>query len=348
MHKYKSVKLAVAMLLGTVIIIAGCGSSGSGSNSASSGSTPASGDLQTLTVAVGTSAAYVEWPLYVASEDGYFKKNGINVNFVELPPGATTTAALASGSVDLANLDLLNMAPLLVAGKQFTDVAQMTILADVLLAGGNAPAKSFGKALPMSAGTTVGAPSANGAVAGMLKYIQSQYGGDPNSIRVVSDAPGAGLLSGSESYWFGDPEAACLLQSKGATELFNPGDVAGGDTQYPKLSLFLGLPDEGLWGSNSWVDSHPAVIKAVQKSVDEAIAYLKSDPSKAAAALRKTRMNIPSFTSAQFANCVTSNVGALTTAFPAADASRYNTYLRELRIISTPLPPAKQWLAPGV
>jgi NitT/TauT family transport system substrate-binding protein len=91
-----------AVVLATAVVsavAAGCGSS-STSNTASSGGQQNAGELTTITIA-SSGAGTLLTPYYVASAQGFFKKNGLNVKTVQLTSPSQSTAALVSGQTNV-------------------------------------------------------------------------------------------------------------------------------------------------------------------------------------------------------------------------------------------------------
>src|SRR5467141_5136266 len=52
------------------------------------------------TVKIGTTPSFVFLPLYVADQLGYFKAEGLTVQFVDFEGGAEVTTAMVGGSID--------------------------------------------------------------------------------------------------------------------------------------------------------------------------------------------------------------------------------------------------------
>ncbi|WP_201721820.1 ABC transporter substrate-binding protein [Desulfotomaculum copahuensis] len=96
--KKKTIAMTVAALLILVLALAGCGQ-GKGNQSGQAGG-QAAGQLQTVNVAFDDSVG--EAGVILGDQLGFFKQQGIKINFVHFNSGADELTSLASGQVDVS------------------------------------------------------------------------------------------------------------------------------------------------------------------------------------------------------------------------------------------------------
>jgi NitT/TauT family transport system substrate-binding protein len=342
-----SVPLALAALL-VAACSSGANSVGGGATSGSGSSGTSNAPLTTVKMQFLTQTAQA-WPAYIAEEEGFFKKNGIAIDFLSAPNSPSATAALVSGSYDIAVLDMFNVAPLLTKGLNFKEIVNIWPITNVMLAGKSGKSGNLNEIMPLPRGTTASAPSAAGASAMELKYVQIQYGGKASDVTVAADLPGAALLAGRSQYMWTDPLVGCELTAKGAKQVFSVDDPAGGQSAYPKVSDLLGLPDSGLWATGSWVDSHPKVVTGMQSAMAEAMKWMAANPTKTASLLRASPdYNAPTLSGTQWQTCVTAMTKKYSPAFAPGKVADWDHVLKATGVITQDLPPMSTWAAPGL
>jgi hypothetical protein len=245
---------SVAAILAVCLAGAACG--GPAGGSAATGGGGGAGAGVTTVKMQFTLGTATSWPAYVAEQEGFFRKNGVDVQFVSSTSAPSATAALVGGGYDVAVIDLFNTAPLLEQGQNLKLITEIWPIPEVLMAGRSGRRGGLGQVMPMRPGTVVSAPSAGGASALEVKYVQEQYGGQATDLKIAADPSGAGLLSGQSQYQWTDPATECVLTSRGASLVFDMANPQGGQSAYPKIQNLFDLPDNGLWTTGSWASGH--------------------------------------------------------------------------------------------
>lgn len=323
---------------------AACSSPGTDSTAASGGGAGLTAVKMQFTLGTATS-----WPAYVAEQEGFFHKNGLDVQFVSSTSAPSATAALVGGGYDVAVIDLFNTAPLLEQGQNLKLITEIWPIPEVLLAGKSGRKAGLGQLMPVPAGTVVSAPSSGGASALEVKYVQEQYGGKASDIKVAADPSGAGLLSGQSKYQWTDPATECVLTARGASLVFDMQNPTGGEPAYPKIKDLFGLPDNGLWATGSWVSSHQKAIGGLQTAIEQADQWMVANPGAAAKLLRGDKdFNAPSLSDTQWQNCVTKISKEYSTAFPPDKVAPWSSVLQQMGVISKALPPLSNWAVSGL
>jgi ABC-type nitrate/sulfonate/bicarbonate transport system substrate-binding protein len=338
---------AFAAAAAVACLVSACGSSGSQS---SAGTSTGSGGTPVTSIKVQGTSNDSSWPAFVAQAEGFFTKNNLKVSLITVVNEPTATAALEGGAYDIANFDLFNAAPLLVNGQSLKLLSGDWHTSLVLMGKPHTKATTLGQLMPLANGTSFGAPSVGGDIAGIAKYIEQAYGSKASNLNIVVDPKGAALLSGQADYGFYDPLSACVIATQGATQVFSFGHRSQPTSSYPAvLQNLIGLPDNGYWTTGSWAQAHPAAITEFQKSIAEAIQFMEANPSKVASLLRASSIYNPSsLSNSQLQSCVNNIIPDYNVAFPTTAAAKWNTFLRAEDVIKTNLPAYNTWQVPGI
>ena len=111
----------VAAAAGAAMLLGGCGSGGGASSSASSAagassSASSSAAASNVKITVGTLATEDILPYWVATDQGLFAEEGLDVDIVEFQSATEPIAGVASGEVDLAMTDIMVSASMVASG----------------------------------------------------------------------------------------------------------------------------------------------------------------------------------------------------------------------------------------
>jgi NitT/TauT family transport system substrate-binding protein len=217
---------------------------------------------------------------FVAQEQGFFKKRGLDVT-IQTVPGGALVAGLQSDSLQIGTLPPTNMLLAIDSGLDMVAVAGTTVFAKTdtnvgLLAGVNS-----GIASPKDlAGKKVGVPSIGGFLYVMARKWMADKGVDVKQVGFVEvNFPQTGdLLKGGTIHAgvSADPFMRRAVQSGSATVLgyFAP------DLPENTTGVFYAT-------SRKWATANPAAIKAFRESIAEAVAFVQSNPQGARADLAK-------------------------------------------------------------
>ncbi|WP_433136859.1 ABC transporter substrate-binding protein [Actinomadura nitritigenes] len=274
---------AAALVLGSALLTACGGSSGSG------GST---------TVTVGSNGNIFDMPLKLADSAGYFRKQGLKVRFVTTT-AATGTSALQSGSVQFLNNSPTGFTsalakkvpevaiavsglgnPLgLVVGKKFAAAHKLTA---------ESPAAQVAQAL---AGSKGGVSSANTkAEAGL--FLKAN-GADPGRVKWVTlpsaSADKAALSSGQIDWFITSEPIPLQVQNEG------DGIVVADPKKAPMWAAAQAGYGEVVVATKSYLAGHASAAKKFVAAVQEANNYLathQGDPTVMNVA-RKVQQGVP-------------------------------------------------------
>jgi NitT/TauT family transport system substrate-binding protein len=204
---------------------------------------------------------------YVAEQQGFFQKRGIDVEFIQTNISGNIPAVIMSGSVELGGPTLSSVLQANDAGLDlvvFAGGAVYPLSGDVLIA-------REGAGIEKNAdlkGKTVGVPGIGALLHIMLRRDLKANGVDPDSVRYVElGFPQAGdaLRSGQiDAYPSQAPFTARILQS-GAGKA-----VANWLSATPD-----GTPTVVFATTRSWANAHRKEIEAMRDAMREALAFMK-------------------------------------------------------------------------
>ena len=371
MRVMKAVCLAAVPTL--LLSMAACSSSSKSAGSASSGdaatstaaatdsagvsapaeaSSPAAAAPTTLTKikVVSYPGSDSSWLVYIADQQGYFKQNGLEVSPTALPAGTQGTAALVGGSVDIAVLDMNNLAPLLAKNQSFKLLINDNINFWELVGNKSLVGKSLQDTLTSLKGSSVNAPSVGGTGGRQLQLMLTAYGMSTSDVQLVADPTNASLTAGKVGASMTDTVGACRIEALGYPELMNFVNPPQDASSYPPaVQRLVGLAGLGYWSTGSWADKNAATVTAFQKAIAAATTWAK-DPANAAAVasmLRNSDFNVKALTDSQWSACVARVVAGLSNAFTPKDVSTWTSIVAEEGIASS-LPATSDWQAAGL
>jgi NitT/TauT family transport system substrate-binding protein len=205
---------------------------------------------------------------YVAEQQGFFQKRGVDVDFIQTPISGNIPSVIVSGSVDVGGPTMPSVLQANDAGLDlvvFAGGAVYPLSGDVLIArvGSGVEKTSDLK------GKTVGVPGIGALLHIMLRRDLKANGVDPDSVRYVEIGfPQAGdaLKSGQiDAYPSQAPFTARILQS-GAGQA-----VANWLSATPD-----GTPTVVFATTRKWANEHKKEIEAMRDAMREALDFIKT------------------------------------------------------------------------
>ena len=206
---------------------------------------------------------------YVAQEQGFFKKRGIDVEFIQTMSSGNNPPALVSGSVQIAGPTMPTLLQANDAGLDlvvFASGAVYPLEADILVARQGSDIKAP-KDLK---GKTVGVPGLGALLHFMLIKNLKANGVDPASVRFVevsfpqaADALKSGQI---DAYPAQAPFTARILQSGAGYEVANWLK----DTPDGTLTVVYAA-------TRKWADDNKDTIKGLRDAMKEAVEFSKAN-----------------------------------------------------------------------
>lgn len=303
--------------------------------------------LQTVKVVFETPSAG-NVTTFLALNKGFFRKNGLNVQLVKLPAGPQSTAALVGGSIDVGQLGLENIAPLLQGGQKMVLLAENTFNYWTLMVPKAEGSEPLATVLRSLAGKTVSAPSVGGEGGGFLRYLESVYGMSTAAINLTADPSNSAVLSGQSAAGMTDVIGSCVLGMHGYTAAFSFSNPKA--TGYPaSVQALAQIPDIGYWVTGQYAATHKRVTKEFQTAIQQAVAWSQSHVSQAVALLRKERTNLgyPYMPGKVYNACMQKVVSIQTTTITQAQVKTWERIV-QVEKVANGLPPSSSWAIKGV
>jgi NitT/TauT family transport system substrate-binding protein len=259
--------LACVLLSALSLLLAACGSSSSGATTtAGTVAIPSKPESGTITMTTQPWIGYGMW--IVAQKQGFFAKQGINVESTNFGENATNDAALEQGKFDAANLPTNIATRLIAAGVPLTAVLLMdhSVSADAVLAGpGITSIKQLkGKSVSYEVGSTSDQ---------LIRHALQVNGMSLNDIHAVhstaaaaADALIAGKVAAAVTY---QPYITTATKNdKSLHVIYDSGQAPG-------------LITDVFMVKTSFLKSKPGQVAALLRSWQEAIDFYNSNHTKA-------------------------------------------------------------------
>ncbi|HWE74247.1 MAG TPA: ABC transporter substrate-binding protein [Stellaceae bacterium] len=216
---------------------------------------------------------------YVAQEQGFFQKHGVDVQFTQTNISGNIPAIVESGSVEVGGATLPQIVQADDAGLDlvvFAGGAVYPLPGDVLIA---RPAANITKTTDLK-GKTVGVPGIGALLHIMLRRDLKANGVDPDSVKYVElgfpqagDALKAGQI---DAYPMQAPFTARVLQSGAGVA------VANWLSATPD-----GTPTVIFSATRSWATAHKNAVEGMRAGMREALDFIKTHPDETNQAIAK-------------------------------------------------------------
>jgi len=216
---------------------------------------------------------------YVAEEQGFFQKHGVDVQFIQTNISGNIPAVIESGSVEVGGPTLPAILQANDAGLDlvvFSGGAVYPLPGDVLIARDGA---GIQKTTDLK-GKTVGVPGIGALLYIMLRRDLKANGVDPNSVKYVEmgfpqagDALKAGQI---DAYPSQAPFTARIIQSG-----------AGKAVQNWLSATPDGTPTVVFAATRSWATAHKKDVEGMQAAMREALDFMKTHKTETDQAIAK-------------------------------------------------------------
>jgi ABC-type nitrate/sulfonate/bicarbonate transport system substrate-binding protein len=332
---------AAVLAVAAAVSLAACSSSG-GKSSGGSGGT------QSLKLAYSEAFAGSASVL-VAQDEGFFKKNHLDVQLVPLAGSDKEAAALASHSVDMISVTVdgalafnasakLNVQAVMGQNKQFFS----------LVANNNIPNNgSYPDNIKALKGKTIGVSALNSSPYYLLVGILQSAGMTKSDVRIVAVGKGPTRLAAL----VGGRVDAVMMSSDSVTATATGKAYVMVDMSKPGVGP-AGLQNAiygGVWAPKSYVAGHADLVNNFRKAMAQAMVW-SADPANLAAYAKEVGKaagaSVPAanLTAAAQVNLENGNSGY----YPASDLAAYYTFLQTNGVVKAiPNFNAADYIAPG-
>jgi len=265
--------LAVPLVAG-MLALAACGSS--------SASDPGSSAGSTITISVGLAGNIFDLPLRVAEQDGYYKREGLNVKFLTVT-ATSDNAALDSGGIAFLPQAPAGWAEALTKGSPQVAVESEATGIPLGLIVGKKYAAAHGITSATSAASvakdlvgSTGGLSSTWTQAEALLYLK-EFGVTSSQLKIVtltSIAADVAALKSGEIDWFATSEPI-PLEAQGAGD----GLVVAGPSNVPAWAQSKTGYGTIILAMKSYLSSNPSIVKKFVTATEQATAYVGTHES---------------------------------------------------------------------
>jgi len=227
----------------------------------------------TIQMAVGGQTQFIYLPLTVASQLGFFKDEGLNVNISDLRGGSEALAALMGGSVDMVTGFYEHTIRARAQGKRLVMVALFDRYPGLVMLVGKRHANEVHTIRDL-VGKPVGVTAAGSSTDQLVKYLLRKEGLDPQAIPVVTAGISTMLAALEQDHvWAGvtvDPLASKFERDGIATMLYET------RTEKGTVDIFGGpWPAGGFYASEDFIRQNPRTVQALVNAGVRALRYIK-------------------------------------------------------------------------
>ncbi len=251
--RLRRIILPAVCMLTAAIAAAGCGSKAEASHALG----PEKPDLVVGTVPTASSAG-----LYIAQQDGLFKKAGLHVKIVNIATAADAIPAMLHGSVDVVNG----------AYPGFIQAQAQGVIKLHILADGYAGAPHVDEVAALQTahitspadlkGKTIAVNAPNSIATLIISSVLAVYGITPSQIHFAPipfpAMPAALAAHQVDAAWLPEPYLSLTEKQTGAQEIFDANQ--GGTTDFPIAAYFATDP---------FMQKYPRTAAAFTRAIDQ-------------------------------------------------------------------------------
>jgi NitT/TauT family transport system substrate-binding protein len=232
-----------------------------------------------ITLAVGGQALYIYLPVTLASQLGYFKDAGVDVDIVDLAGGAKALEALIGGSADVVCGFIDHTIEMQAQGKAIRMFALYDRYPGLVLAVTKSGQSRGIKSIADLRGAKIGVTAPGSSTYFFAQYLLSKNGipVDQESyigIGTAATAVAAARRGAVDALVNVDPTITVLTKSGDATILADTRTTLG------TLRVFGGpYPAGGLYATPAFIDRNPKTVQALATASVRALHWIKTHPA---------------------------------------------------------------------
>jgi NitT/TauT family transport system substrate-binding protein len=247
-----------------------------------------------------TSIAIGFTPVSIAQDEGFFKKNGLDVDVTIVSHGdSSTIAALHSGDVQFGAMTLVPALQAMAHGEKLLFVSpfvrefviQFVINPDAAKKIGLTPGMPLKERFMRARGLTVGTLDVGGGLDLMFRAMVTQYGLNPQTdyTETSINAYPSLLLAAKR----GQIDIALTAIPFGRMGVEDEGLKMFADFWGGQVPEFNGLIHQGMVVPADYAAKHPDVVRSMHKALDEALVFMHTHPDETVADLHKRYDKLP-------------------------------------------------------
>ncbi|WEX12060.1 ABC transporter substrate-binding protein [Chelativorans sp. AA-79] len=285
----------------------------------------------------------------IAQEQKFFEANNVNVEFITVQTGPQAANALVSGSIDLAILSPLNVAPLLAEGIELSAVSGLQKVF-VSLVGSKGAETGWPQSLEALRGKSIGILALGAAGHMICEEALRAAGLSSSDYTFVSTGTelgtGTALEQGAIDAGCMNPQTRIPLTTKGFPVLFNYLEPEMDEDEYPEtFRPILNLSFVQLWGRSDWVNDNQDKVETLVEALAKANVWMNDPKNFQAIAdtVRGSIYDIPSFEGEQFDSYIRSLIQAHRLLFTQDDGETWKDVVKSS--MSLDIPDWTEWVA---
>ncbi len=226
-------------------------------------------------------------PILVAIENGYFRDEGLAIDFIPVGSGRLSTSAFVAGQAQITDLGLTDVVdlqghgkdPILVYNLANSLVMNLVVSTTAMQKIGVTRASPLIEREKALKGLTFGI-SAPGALSDLYaRYLIKQGGLDPDvDVTFVALGGGAVLLAAPESgqidAYLQSPPTPFLAEAHGTGTIL----ISNTEGDVPE---FRNFPFNAIAVSKAWAEQNPQALEGYSRALDKAYAFMIEHPDNA-------------------------------------------------------------------
>jgi NitT/TauT family transport system substrate-binding protein len=230
---------------------------------------------------------------FIAKAKGFFEKNGLDWQYVEIDSGKLGVAALLSGNVQFVDLGMDDIADLQAQGKDPIGIYSMvnSLTMDLVVSNKSLTAAGLSTAQPLDEklkrlkGLNFGMSRPGAPTQLFVQYLMQKGNLDPaKDATFVQIGGGQALVAAVKAgridgFLLSAPSPYLLEKDKVGTVIIK-NSAGEGPPEFKDFAF------ETIATLKSYAAAHPDVVKAYTKSLDDAQDWMKAHPDEAIAALK--------------------------------------------------------------
>lgn len=253
---------------------------------------PAGTQLRTVRLAQSVPALSFA-PLIVARAMGFFEKQGVKLDFIQLQSGTTAQQALIGGSIDVVDSASTEVAgavarglPLIAIQNTINQTLELCARSDYLAKSSVTPASPIKDRVAALKGATIGITGPGAASDKTMRWLLIKFAGlDPNKDTNITQVGGAEAMSGAleqnriQAFLLSPPN--CEI-AKGGIVLLKPSEV----------SEFKNYVHEVLYTTKDWASKNKDLATRTATAISMGNNFMLKYPEQSIEILKKQFSNV--------------------------------------------------------
>ncbi|KXF50001.1 hypothetical protein AXA44_22010 [Rhodococcus sp. SC4] len=317
----------------------GCGSPSSGPGSGSG-----------TTVRLQNYAGGSTYLAYLTKHLGFFEREGLDAEIVDVSTGPQAANALLSGSLDAALLNPFLVEPLLSQGQKLELISGQKGPYPALVGSKKMTETGWPRSLEQLKGKNIGVLALGGADQTMCEIALRGAGVGATDVTFVATGSGQGTGAALAT---GNVDAGCVsdvptasLTADGFPVLFdfvNPQDPV---EEYPEdvRAVTGDFSYLQYWSRTEWAQENPQKVDGMRRAFANTVAWMRNpaNADELVSIMKESPYHVDTFPDEEFAEFIRGSVSLYNVGFSNESAQTWMHIMGDIR--KTPLPPQTEWV----